>query len=140
MTPEFNIGDVVTYWPERKGMSTVVLDVFIAADRVIYRLIEASEGKPLKDHCTVLTEPVNILESRHYVRKRTPASLCGIGDPMSELNIQRRLQWWHECNPAGIIRVSQEMANKDPAVRRALEELDYVQLERPRKRQRVIDF
>jgi len=133
MIPEFKIGDTATYWPERKGMSTVVLDVFIAADRIIYRLIEAPEGKPLKDHSTVLTEPVNILESQHYVRKRSPTSLGSIGDPMSELNIQRRLQWLRECDPAGIIRVSQEMANKDPAVRRALAELDHVQLRRHRE-------
>ena len=65
---------------------------------------------------------------------RAPTGLGSIGDPMSELNIQRRLQWWRERNPAGIIRVSQEMADKDPAVRRALLELDYVQLEQPRVR------
>ena len=59
-------------------------------------------------------------------------NLGSIGDPMSELNIQRRLQWWRECAPAGIIRVSQEMVNRDPALQRAILELDYVQLERPR--------
>ena len=128
MTPEFNIGDVVTYWPDRQGMSTVVLDVFIAADRVIYRLIETPEGKPLKDHFTVLTEPVNILESRHYVRKRSPTSLGSIGDPMSELNIQRRLQYLRERNPAGIIRYPKEWVDEDPALQRAIAELDYVQL------------
>ena len=64
---------------------------------------------------------------------RAPTRLGSIGDPMSELNIQRRLQWWRERRPAGIIRVPQEWVDKDPALQRALEELDYVQLERPRE-------
>ena len=51
---------------------------------------------------------------------------------MSELNIQRRFNWMRELDR--VLYVSQDMANKDPAVRRALEELDYVQLERPRGR------
>jgi hypothetical protein len=63
--------------------------------------------------------------------------LGGIGDPMSELNIQRRLNWWRERErerePAGIIYVSQDMVNKDPALQRALAELDYVQIERHRE-------
>lgn len=63
---------------------------------------------------------------------RKPTSLGSIGDPMSELNIQRRLQWWRECDPAGIIKVSQEMVDADPALQQAILELDFVQLERPR--------
>ena len=64
---------------------------------------------------------------------RAPTKLGAIGDPMSELNIQRRLQWWRECDPAGIIKVSQEMVDNDPATRRAVEELDYVQIRKPRE-------
>jgi len=63
--------------------------------------------------------------------KRSPTNLGGIGDPMSELNIQRRLNWWRERTPAGIIRVPQEWVDSDPALQRALDELDYVQLEKP---------
>jgi hypothetical protein len=63
--------------------------------------------------------------------KKRKTMLQGIGDPMSELNIQRRLQWWRERNPAGIIRVPQRWVDSDPALQRALEELDYVQLEKP---------
>ena len=64
---------------------------------------------------------------------RKPACLGHIGDPMSELNIQRRLQWWRECDPPKPIRVSQEMVDRDPALQRAMAELDYIQLERPRE-------
>jgi len=64
---------------------------------------------------------------------RAPTRLGSIGDPMSELNIQRRLQWWRECDPAGIIRVSQDAVNKDPALQRALLELPYVQIRKPRE-------
>ena len=64
---------------------------------------------------------------------RPLTNLGSIGDPMSELNIQRRLQWLRECDPPGIIRVSQDMVNEDPALQRAILELDYVQLERPRE-------
>jgi hypothetical protein len=65
--------------------------------------------------------------------KRAITKLCGIGDPMSELNIQRRLNWLRECNPAGIIRVTQKMVNEDPAVQKAILELPYVQLEKLRE-------
>ena len=57
-------------------------------------------------------------------------NLGSIGDPMSELNIQRRLQWMRELDR--ILYVTEEMANKDPAVRRAIEELDHVRLRRHR--------
>ena len=62
--------------------------------------------------------------------KRAPTKLGSVGDPMSELNIQRRFNWMRELGH--VLYVFQDMVNKDPAVRRALEELDYVQLERPR--------
>ena len=63
---------------------------------------------------------------------RKPTMLCGIGDPLCELNIQRRLQWWRERNPAGIIKVSQESVDADPALQRAILELPYVQIRKPR--------
>ena len=62
---------------------------------------------------------------------RKPAGLGHIGDPMSELNIQRRLQWWRERDPVNPIRVSQKMVDEDPALQRAILELDFVQLEQP---------
>ena len=64
-------------------------------------------------------------------RERPLTKLGSIGDPMSELNIQRRLQWWRERDPPKPIRVSQEMVDADPALQRAMAELDYIQLERP---------
>ena len=62
---------------------------------------------------------------------RKPAGLGHIGDPMSELNIQRRLQWWRERDPVKPIIVSQKMVDEDPALQRAILELDFVQLEQP---------
>ena len=64
---------------------------------------------------------------------RKPTSLCGIGDPLSELNIQRRLQWWRERNPSGIIKVSQSLVDRDPATRQAVLELPFVQIRKPRE-------
>ena len=66
-------------------------------------------------------------------KSASPTKLCGIGDEMSELNIQRRLNWWRECNPSGIIKVSQESVNADPALQRAILELPYIQIRKPRE-------
>ena len=63
---------------------------------------------------------------------RPRTSLGSIGDPMSELNIQRRLQWWRECDPSGIVYVSEESVANDPALQRAMKELPWLQLEQPR--------
>jgi len=64
---------------------------------------------------------------------RRKTCLGSIGDPISELNIQRRLQWWRERTPSGIVKVSQESVNKDPALQRALQELPWLQLRQPRE-------
>ena len=66
-------------------------------------------------------------------RERPKTSLGSFGDPMCEFNIQRRLQWWRECNPSGIIKVSQESVDADPALQRAVLELPFVQVRKPRK-------
>ncbi len=65
------------------------------------------------------------------IRSRPKTNLGSIGDPMSELNIQRRLQWWRERSPSGIVRVSQDSVNKDPALQRALLELPWPRYSRP---------
>ena len=54
---------------------------------------------------------------------------------MSELNIQRRLRWWRERDPQGIIKVSQESVDADPALQRAFLELPYARLRKPRQQQ-----
>jgi hypothetical protein len=66
-------------------------------------------------------------------RKRT--TLLAHGDEMSELNIQRRLQWLRECNPRGIVYVSDEDIKEDPALQIAVQELDWLQPESRRVRQ-----
>jgi hypothetical protein len=63
--------------------------------------------------------------------KRAPTKLCGIGDEMSELNIQRRLQWWRERNPSGIIKVDQASVDADPALQQAVLELPSIQIRKP---------
>jgi hypothetical protein len=67
------------------------------------------------------------------VRKRPLANLGSIGDEFSELNIQRRLQWWRERNPRGFITVSEEMVKEDPALQRAILELPFLRIEKPPK-------
>ena len=59
-------------------------------------------------------------------RHRT--TLISIGDEMSELNIQRRLQWLRETDPECDIYFTQELFNKDPAIRRAIEELHWLKV------------
>jgi len=59
--------------------------------------------------------------------------LGSIGDPMSELNIQRRFRFFAESDARGIIKVSEESFKADPAVRKAVRELDHVQLRKPRE-------
>jgi hypothetical protein len=63
---------------------------------------------------------------------RKPTSLGSIGDPLSELNIQRRLQWWRERSPYGTVYVTEESVANDPALQKAILELPWLQLERPR--------
>ena len=62
---------------------------------------------------------------------RAPTKLCGLGDDMSELNIQRRFQWLREQNM--VIKFNQEDVNADPALQRAILELPYIQLRKPRE-------
>jgi hypothetical protein len=46
--------------------------------------------------------------------------LGGIGDPNSELNVQRRLQWLRERDSGRVITVSEEEVRADPALKLAL--------------------
>ena len=65
--------------------------------------------------------------------KRAPTKLGATGDPMSELNIQRRLQFLRERRPSGIIKFHQEAVDRDPALQRAVLELPFVQIRKPRE-------
>ena len=58
-------------------------------------------------------------------------NLGSIGDPMSELNIQRRLNWLRERRPSGIIKFHQEAVDRDPALQRAVLELPFLRIEKP---------
>jgi len=74
-----------------------------------------------------------IAKSTLRINMRTRTTLGSIGNPMSELNIQRRLQWWRERDPTVVIKVSQESVDADPALQRAILELPYVQIRKPRE-------
>ena len=58
--------------------------------------------------------------------KRKPTILQSFGDPQSELNVQRRLQWLREVSPGGLVHVPKWMVEQDPAMKRAVEELDWL--------------
>ena len=51
------------------------------------------------------------------------------GDPLSELNIQRRLKIMREMNehgPHGKVVIMQFLVDRDPALQRAVEEFDWL--------------
>jgi len=61
--------------------------------------------------------------------KRKPTILRSFGDPNSELNIQRRLQWLRERTGSdGIVFIPKYLVDQDPAMKKAVEELDWLQL------------
>ena len=64
--------------------------------------------------------------------KRKPTILGSFGDPNSELNVQRRLQWLREVSGGGPIFISRSHVDRDPAMKKAVEELDWLCLEEKR--------
>ena len=61
--------------------------------------------------------------------KRKPTILGSHGDPYSELNVQRRLQWLRERSGGGLVFISKDLVDRDPAMKKAVEELDWMRLE-----------
>ncbi len=61
--------------------------------------------------------------------RKKPTILGSFGDPQSELNVQRRLQWLREVSPGGLVHVTKWMVEQDPAMKKAVEELDWLTLE-----------
>ena len=58
--------------------------------------------------------------------------LKAIGDPMSELNIRRRFRYISELKPpSGILRLNGEWVKDDPALQKAVRELDWVTVRKP---------
>ena len=61
--------------------------------------------------------------------RKKPTILHEFGDPMSELNVQRRLQWLRERTGGdGIVFVPKDVVEADPAMKKAVEELDWMRL------------
>jgi len=57
------------------------------------------------------------------------ASLSSIGDPNSEINVQRRLNFLRGINPDGVVFIPQSWVDEDPAFAQAVLELDWLKLE-----------
>lgn len=57
--------------------------------------------------------------------------LGSIGDPMSELEIRRRLNFLKEANTdsGGVVFLPKWMVEADPALQRAVEELDWLKVQ-----------
>ena len=58
------------------------------------------------------------------------ASLSSIGDPNSEINVQRRLNFLRQVTPGGTVFVPKRWVDDDPAFAQAVLELDWLQIER----------
>lgn len=56
------------------------------------------------------------------------------GDPLSELNVQRRLQLLRDSQSAGdgVVYLPESLVTADPALERAVAELDWLRIE-PRR-------
>ena len=63
------------------------------------------------------------------MKRRT--SLASVGDPFSEINIQKRLNFLRESSSGGTVYVPKSWIEKDPALQRAVQELDWLRVEEP---------
>ena len=70
MSPEFKIGDNVTYRHGGFMMRGIVITVYTERDEPRYVLMEEPEGKPLAKHNQVDTHPAYIMQSKHYINKK----------------------------------------------------------------------
>ena len=64
---------------------------------------------------------------------RTRTTLGSIGNPMSDLNVQRRLRFLRESEIShdGIVFIPESWVKNDPALQTAVQELDWLQIEKP---------
>ena len=63
-------------------------------------------------------------------KKRT--SLTEIGDPLSELNCMRRLNFLRESTVGGVVYIPESWVKTDPAMAKAVQELDWLKIAKPR--------
>ncbi len=59
---------------------------------------------------------------------RAKTILGSIGDPMSELNIRRRLQWLLESDPTRVVYFEEESVKADPALQQAVQRADWLRV------------
>jgi hypothetical protein len=81
-----------------------------------------------------LTKNPNNAATEESSMEKRQISLVSIGDPMSELNIQRRLRFLRNSRGRGVVFIPQSWADEDPAFARGVEELDWLRIEKPRER------
>jgi len=64
-------------------------------------------------------------------------SLKSIGDPMSELNIRRRIEYLRardkETDGDGVVYLPEAWIKADPALQWAVQNLDWLKIEKPRE-------
>ena len=58
-------------------------------------------------------------------------TLKSIGDPMSELNIRRRIEFLRSILPPGVSYVPESWVKSDPALQWGVENLDWLKTEKP---------
>ncbi len=62
-------------------------------------------------------------------------SLQAIGDPMSELNIQRRIEFLRACDKesssTGVSYIPESWVKADPALQWGVQNLDWMKIEKP---------
>ena len=58
-------------------------------------------------------------------------TLGSFGDPLSELNVQRRLRFLRGCPGRGTVFIPKSWVERDPALAQAVKELDWLRIEEP---------
>ena len=58
-------------------------------------------------------------------------TLGSFGDPLSELNVQRRLRFLRSSRCTGTVSIPKSWVDDDPAFARAVKELDWLRIEEP---------
>jgi hypothetical protein len=64
--------------------------------------------------------------------KNGRGKLFTVGDPQSELNVQRRLNFLRSGCARGVVYVPKSWVDQDLAMKKAVEELDWLRVEKHR--------
>jgi hypothetical protein len=64
--------------------------------------------------------------------KNGRGKLFTVGDPQSELNVQRRLNFLRSRPGRGVVYVPKSWVDQDLAMKKGVEDLDWLRVEEPR--------